>query len=84
MSPLGALARGVNRAPEGRYRAFAASGSGNERLWLSERECVRLGAGLEDGDLERPLADSVVLAHELVQVAVSEQPVPVLVDVDAV
>jgi hypothetical protein len=53
-------------------------------LWLPEREDVRLGAGLEERDLHRPLADRVVLAHELVEAAVSEQTVPVLVYVHAV
>ena len=51
---------------------------------LPERERVRLGAGLEERDLQRPLADRVVLAHELVQAAVLEQAVSVLVDVHAV
>ena len=45
---------------------------------------VRLRAGLEERNLKRPLADHVVLAHELVQAAVLEQAVAVLVDVDAV
>ena len=54
------------------------------RLWLPEREHVRLGAGLEEGDLQRPLADRVVLAHELVQAAVPEHALPVLGDVHAV
>ena len=53
-------------------------------LWLPEREHVRLGAWLEERDLQRPLADRVVLAHELVQAAVPEQAVPVLIDVHAV
>ena len=53
-------------------------------LWLSEREDVCLGAGLEERDLQRPLTDGVVLAHELVQAAIPEQAVPVLVDVFAV
>jgi hypothetical protein len=35
-------------------------------LWLAEREHVRLGAGLEERDLKRPLADRVVLADELI------------------
>jgi hypothetical protein len=52
--------------------------------YLAECERVRFGAGLEEGDLERPLADHVVLAHELVKAAVPEQAVPVFVDVDAV
>ncbi len=51
---------------------------------LSEGEHVRLGARLEERDLQRPLADRVVLAHELVEAAVPEQAVPVLVDVHAV
>ena len=54
------------------------------RVWLPEREHVRLGAGLEERDLQRALADRVVLAHELVQAAVAEHAVPVLVDVHAV
>ena len=53
-------------------------------LRLSEGEHVRLGAGLEERDLQRPLADRVVLAHELVQAAVAEHAVAVLVDVHAV
>ncbi len=53
-------------------------------LELPEREHVRLGAGLEERDLQRPLADPVVLAHELIQAAVAEQAVPVVVDVHAV
>jgi len=53
-------------------------------LRLPEREHVRLGAGLEERDLQGPLTDRVVLTHELVQAAVPEQAVPVFVDVDAV
>lgn len=53
-------------------------------LWLPERECVRLGAGLEERDLQGPFTDVVVLAHEMVQAAVPEQAVAVLVDVHAV
>jgi hypothetical protein len=52
--------------------------------WLPEGECVRLGAGLEERDLKRPLADRAVLPHELIQAPLAEQPVPVLLDVDAV
>jgi hypothetical protein len=52
--------------------------------YLAECEHVCLGAGLEERDFQCPLADAVVLAHELVHAAVSEQAVPVLVDVDAV
>jgi hypothetical protein len=51
---------------------------------LAERERVRLGACLEECDLERPLADRVVLAYELVHAAVPEQAVPAVVDVHAV
>jgi hypothetical protein len=47
---------------------------------LPERERVRLGAWLEEGDLERPLADGVVLAYELVHAAVPQQAVAVRVD----
>jgi hypothetical protein len=51
---------------------------------LSERERVRLGAGFEEGDLQRPLADGAVLAYELVHAAVAQQAGPVLGDVHAV
>jgi inositol transporter-like SP family MFS transporter len=51
---------------------------------LAERERVSLGAGLEECDLQRALANPVTLAHELIQAAVPEQAVPVLVDVGAV
>ena len=51
---------------------------------LPERERVGLGAGLEERDLQRPLADRFALAHELVQAPLAEQAVAVLVDVDAV
>jgi hypothetical protein len=51
---------------------------------LPERERVRLGAGREERDLQRPLAHHVVLAHELVHAAVAEHAIPVFVDVDAV
>src|SRR5437763_271185 len=47
-------------------------------------EHVRLRAGLKEGDLQRPLADPLALARELVETAVPEQAVAVLVDVDAV
>jgi hypothetical protein len=50
---------------------------------LSERERVRLGAGLTQGDLQRSVADNVVVAHELVHAVVSEYAVAVLVDVHA-
>ncbi len=51
---------------------------------LAECERVRLGAGLEERDLKRPLANPVVLSDELVEAALPEEAVPVLVDVDAV
>jgi hypothetical protein len=51
--------------------------------YLAECKHVRLGAGLEESDLECPVVDRVVLAHELVEAAVSEHAVSVLVDVDA-
>src|SRR5215471_5119328 len=49
---------------------------------LPEGECVRLGAGLVEGDLERSLADPVMLAYKLIQAAVPDHAVSVLVDVD--
>jgi hypothetical protein len=51
---------------------------------LAECEHICLGTGLEERDLQHPLADRVVLAHELVEAAALDQAVPVLVDVDAV
>ena len=51
---------------------------------LPERERVGLGAGLLECDLQRALANLVTLAHELIEAAVLEQAVPVLVDVPAV
>ncbi len=53
-------------------------------LWLPERENVCFGAGFVERDLERPLVDRFVLACELVEAAVAEHAVAVLVDVDAV
>jgi hypothetical protein len=41
-------------------------------LRLPEGEHVRLDAGLEERDLQGPLADRVVLAHELVEATVAE------------
>jgi hypothetical protein len=55
----------------------------SRRLLLAEGERVGLGAGLEERDLQCPLADRVVLAYELVEPALSEQAVPVLGDVHA-
>jgi hypothetical protein len=43
-----------------------------------------LGAGLAERDLQCPLADRVVLAHELVETAVAQKAVSVLVDVRTV
>jgi hypothetical protein len=51
---------------------------------LPECERVGLGAWLEEGDLQGPLADRVVLAHELVHAALAENAVSVFVDVHAV
>jgi hypothetical protein len=51
---------------------------------LPECERVGLGAWLEEGDLQGPLADRVVLAHELVQAALVENAVAMFVDVHAV
>ncbi len=56
----------------------------HQPAYPAERERVRLGAGLEERDLQRPLTDPVVLAHELVQAALPEQAVPVFVHVHAV
>jgi hypothetical protein len=64
-----------------RLRLVISSG---QRSWLTERERVGLGVGLEERNLERPLPNSVVLADELVQAAVAKDAVAVLVDVDAV
>ena len=50
----------------------------------AERERVSLRSRLAERDLDGPLADSVVLSHELVHAAVPEQAVPFRVDVDAV
>ena len=36
---------------------------------LAESERLRLGAGLQERDLQRPLANLVVLAYELVHAA---------------
>src|SRR5687768_3173406 len=51
---------------------------------LAEGEGVGLGAGLEERDLQRPVADPVVLAHELVHAALAQHAVAVLVHVHAV
>src|SRR5690348_12359698 len=50
---------------------------------LSEGEGMRLGAWQEKGDLQRSVADGVVLAHELVHAVVPEYAVAVRVDVHA-
>ena len=39
---------------------------------LPEREHVCLGAGLQEGDLQGPVADRVVRAYEVVEAAVGE------------
>jgi hypothetical protein len=50
---------------------------------LAERERVRLGAGLEERDLQRSVADGIVLAHQLVHAVFAQYAVAVLVDVRA-
>jgi mannose-6-phosphate isomerase-like protein (cupin superfamily) len=67
-----------------RLRAHEPTGRSSREPWLPEGERVRLGAGVEERDLQRPLADRVVLAYELVKAAVPEHAVPVLVDVPPV
>jgi hypothetical protein len=67
--------------------ADPSGGAGDDRNLHSdspEREHVRLGAGLEEGDLQRPLPDRIRLAYELIQAAVPKHAVSVLVDVHAV
>jgi hypothetical protein len=89
--------RGFRRARHEYFSSFSAELSGScprafgsgraveeTGIALPERERIRLGAGLGERDLQRPLADRVVLAHELVHAAVLEHAVAVLVDVDAV
>src|ERR671916_580557 len=44
---------------------------------LPESKRIRLGAGLEEGDLQCPLANLSVLAHELVHAGVLKQAVSV-------
>jgi hypothetical protein len=56
----------------------------HQPAYLAECERVRFGAGREERDLQGPLANPVVLSHELVEAALPEQAVPVLVDVHAV
>ena len=51
---------------------------------LPEGEHVRLGAGLEEADLECPFGHSVVLADELVETAVPQHAGAVPVDVESV
>src|SRR5581483_417935 len=50
----------------------------------AEGEDVRFCPALVEGDLDRPLVDGLGLAHELVQAAVVEDAVAMLVDVDSV
>jgi hypothetical protein len=66
----------------GRWTADASSDACV--LVLAERERVRVGAVLEEGDVQRPLVHGVVRAHQLVQATVPKQAVPALVDVKAV
>src|ERR1700691_2538409 len=58
------------------------SATANPRL--PEGEDVRLGAGLAEGDLQRPLEDLALLPDELVAAAAAEQAVAVGVGVRAV
>src|SRR5262249_28963686 len=51
---------------------------------LPEREHVRLGAALEEADLDGPIANAVVLPDELVHATGVEHAVALLVDVEAV
>ena len=60
------------------------SHSVHQPAYLAECEHVCLSAGLEELDLQRSLANPVVLSHELVEAALPEQAVPVLVHVHAV
>ena len=53
-------------------------------LSLAKRKRVGLGARLEERNFERPLTNGVAFAYELVQPAVFEHAVPLLVDVHAV
>jgi hypothetical protein len=62
----------------------SAVSNGPRTVGLAECEHVRFGAGLEERDLQRPLADRIVRAHELVEAAFPKHAVPVLVDVPAV
>jgi hypothetical protein len=75
------------KAADGAKSSIATTASAalvRRNLWLSECKCIRLGASVEERDLERPLADGVVLAHELVEAAVAEDAVSVPLDVDVV
>src|SRR5215207_10121158 len=50
---------------------------------LAERERVRLGAGLEERDLQRSVADGIALAHQLVHAVIAQYATAVLLDVRA-
>src|SRR3954447_4576728 len=85
-SPSGAE-RGVGTAPTV-LDAVGWVGAGIGHLLAvvsnsAEREDVGPGAGLAERDLHRPFADRAGLADELVQAAVAEHAVPLLVDVHA-
>ena len=82
-------ARRVPAPPASRAcRAASAPGaplcSSQQPRSLPECEHVRLGATLEKDYLKGVLPDGVVLAHELVEAAVIEHAVALLVDVEAV
>jgi hypothetical protein len=81
--PVGAEHQGHPSAGQGRA-GFSVGGvdGRSEVARLDPR--VRFAAGLEERGLQRPLADRVVLAHDLVQPAVPENAVAVFVDVHAV
>jgi hypothetical protein len=78
------MSSAVSAAISSHVRAWVANRMEAMLMRLPERERVGVGAWLEEGDLQRPLADRVVLAYELVHAAVPEQAVSVLVDVHAV
>src|SRR3954471_16837751 len=79
----------AREAPPGPLLVVHCDSGGAHRLLesgiaLAECERVRLGAGLEQRDLQRSVADRVVLAHQLVHAAVPKHAVPVRIDVEAV
>ena len=75
---------GTTSARLGRCSTGVRIDAGTVEALLAESERVGRGAGLQEGDLQRPLADRVVLADKLVHAALPEEAAPVLVHVDAV